>query len=1241
MFLLLSGMHGAFAQENAFVDCGLEAFQADSIVPYVGFQIPLSGNFADTTYTVDIEFPELVPISADDLVRWNIQPEEVPSWPHVESFVGVSRGNATLDVEFMPLMERDGSLFAVKSFKPVIRSAPRGTGEPGTVSPADRYTRRSVLADGKWVKIRVSETGIYKLTDKFLRSAGFSDPSKVRIFGYGGAVLPEEDIQDLPDDLPELAFMQCNGFRLFYAQGPISWTLNDKGEYRHDVNTYSDWGYYFLTDTAPGEAAVFGTVESDSTVGRVVNRFPDYYAYDPDEFSWYRSGRRMFEAYNYANGSGRTYPVSLPGIIPDSVKLFVGFSSDCAETSKLSISINDKQVANFSIPVKNKLDMAYVSDKSYLCKGVFNEDNQIRILHDRASGNGHLDYIRLNFNRKLALYGSSTLFRTDVPQSGISYCVDASNQNVQIWKMTADGSMLTVPSQYSDGRTLTMAADYLPTDRLMAVDTGGQFPEPKSMGEVSNQNLHELDSIDMVIVVPSSGRLIDQAERLAKIHREHDGLSVIVTKASTIYNEFSSGTPDATSIRRFLKMLYDRAETGSEPRYLLLMGAGAWDNRMHVSDWAGNNPDDYLLCYESYNSVSEAASYVMEDYFGLLDDSEGSKLLKEKVDVGVGRLPVLTVDQARETVDKLVSYIKGENRGAWLNRIMVLGDDGDNNQHMKDAEDAAKVLAAAVPKMDISKIYWDSYEMEVTAAGNSYPSVRRLLLEELDKGALLVNYSGHGSTEVLSHELVLNKADMAELKSPRLPFWITASCDISPFDASVECIGRSLMLNPRGGAIGMLTTTRTVYSRLNRLINMSFSKYVLASDSITGKRYTTGDALRLAKNLLVTPGSGMSDNSENKVSFVLLGDPALKLDMAEMTAVVDSFAHNPALDSTNVAMAGGVITIAGHIECDGQPVPGFRGQLTATVFDNERHLVTLDNDLTADAPFEYDYRDRVLYSGTDSVRNGSFTFTFPVPMDINYSGKTGRISFFACSSDRKMTANGIYENFTVGGTDPSMRTDTVGPEMSFYLNSPSFQYGEKVNPTPLLIADLHDESGLNTSGNGLGHDILLVIDNDPNYTYVLNNSFTSSAGDYTSGRVVFRIPSLPEGKHTMMLRAWDVMNNSTTRYLGFKVVEGLLAQLSVEATENPASDGTTFVVVHDRPGQEAVVTVNVFDTKGVLQWTGKTDLTSNEGVSTIYWNLTGSSGHVMQPGLYIFNSVVETSGSRSLSKSGKLIVVGR
>ena len=1238
LILLLCVGVGMHAQRVRFVDTGWDAMSADSVRPMSGFGVHLQGEWRDSVYQAEIEYPELVRINADDLKRWNLADGDIPEWPEVSTSIGMSHGDASLDAEFLPIIKRDGDYYAILSYKSIISSKPLAVKTPSAdTAPQERYTHSSVLSDGKWVKIRISESGIYRLSYSTLRSMGFKEPSKVRLFGYGGAVLPETDIQNLTDDLPEQPLWRGDNYVLFYGQGPVSWKRTTQG-YVHEVNTYSDWGYYFLTDGADSAGSSFVTLDTDSLQGVITDTYPDFKVYDPDEFSWYRSGRRMFESYDYASGNSKAYRFDLEGLSDDSVGVKVAFSASSSRTTTVTVSVNDAETGKISIGAMLSNEVASVSEKSFVSRGQFKERNIIKLVHDRPSGeSGHLDYILLNYNRKLALYGSSTLFRVAKAANDVSFSISGSTPDVQVWKLSADGSAGIVPSVYSDGVTTTFSASYRTDDILVAVNVKGSFPEPVKVGEVANQNLHALDSIDMVIVVPASGKLTAAAERLAAAHHAMDSLSVAVVRADMIYNEFSSGTPDATAIRRFMKMLYDRGVAGIAPRYLLLMGNGAWDNRMHVSDWAGQNPDDYLLCYESYESLSHTTSYVMEDYFGLLDDEEGRSLLTEKVDLGIGRLPVGTAAQARERVDRIIEYMSGVYAGAWCNRILVLGDDGDNNIHMQDADKVADVYQKVNPAMDVRKIYWDAYPMEVTASYNGYPTIRKLLLEHLDEGVLIVNYSGHGSTEVLSHELVMNKADMGKLKSKRLPFWITASCDIAPFDSPVESMGMNLIGNTSGGAIGMLTTTRTVYANLNGTINRSFSRYVV-SRSDNGHPNSLGDALRLAKNELVTYGVGETDRTENKIHFVLLGDPALRLAVAELTAVVDRY-NDSDTTVTGVAKAGQVVTVSGHIECNGERVSDYRGVLSSTVFDNERLITCRDNLKTADEPFSFMYRDRVLYSGTDSVRNGEFTFSFPVPMDINYSNEKGQIILFADGNDGRR-ANGVYDNFTVGGTADNLAVDSIGPDIMLYLNTPSFQYGASVNCTPMLVAELRDSSGLNTSGNGLGHDILLVIDNNPNWTWVLNSDFEQTAGDYSAGRVMFSIPELPEGRHELMLRAWDVMNNSTTVYLGFKVVSDLKPKFTIDVTASPARESTAFVITHDRPGQNAKVTLQVSSADGTLQWMTTCRDESGTGVTVVDWNLHGSSGHRMQPGLYIVRASVGTDGGGSSSASCKLVIVG-
>ena len=1226
------------AQRVGFVDSGLDLAGMDSVRPWSGFGVQLDGNWKDSVYSAEIEYPELVKITEETLGRWGIDPDDVPEWPELESSIGISRGNATFDAFFLPVIKKNGSYYAISSFKSVISSESALLASPSPVSNS-RYTRTSMLSSGKWVKIRVKESGVYKISSRMLRSMGFNDPQAVRLFGYGGAVLPETNLHNLTDDLPEQPLWLVGNDLLFYAQGPVGWKRTTKG-FEQSVNTYSDYGYYFLTDRNDGDKAQFGTMKTDTVPGTLVDKYPDVALYDPDEFSWYRSGRRMFEGYDYSTGSGRSYKFNITGIDGDSVLMNIGFSTVSSTKSQLTVYVNGTETGVINIGALGSQEVATVKESSLLSRGAFKDETQVRLVYNAGSGvNAHLDYIRLNFIRDLALYGSSTVFHATGTVRNVSFKIKDSNADVVVWRIGSDGTTEVIPSVWSDGYTVTLGANFSSKDLLVAVNPNGGFPEPQVVGEVKNQNLHGMDSVDMVIVVPASGKLMAQAERLAAAHRAIDSLRVVVVRADMVYNEFSSGTPDATALRRFMKMLYDRGDEKSSPRYLLLFGAGGWDNRMHVSAWKGNNPDDYLLCYESYNSTSHTDSYVMEDYFGLLDDTEGEKLFTEKVDIGVGRLPVITSSEASASVDKIIDYMLGKNAGAWCNKIMVLGDDGDNNTHMIDADDIAGMYESLYPAVNVRKVYWDSYKMDITASYNGYPSIRRYLLEQFDDGALIVNYSGHGSTDVLSHELVLNKTDMSDLKSPRVPFWITASCDIAPFDSPLESMGMNLICNRIGGAIGLLSTTRTVYANLNKTINRSFTRYVLAVDE-TGRRYALGDALRLAKNELVTSGVGETDLTVNKIHYVLLGDPALRLALPELTAVVDSFGG---VSSTVVgqASAGSVITVSGHIERGGVKVSDFNGELSSIVFDNERTITCFNNLKTADEPFTFKYRDRILHSGTDSVRNGEFSFTFPVPLDINYSNEKGGISLYAKSMNRAESANGFYDNFIVGGTSPGLVVDNDGPDvLKLFLNTPSFQYGENINATPYFVAELRDSSGLNTSGNGLGHDILLIIDNNPEWTWVLNSYFRQNEGDYTSGTVKFNIPELPEGKHTLMFRAWDMMNNSTTVYLGFKVVRDIEPQFSVDVTESPARENTTFVIKHDRPGQDTKVTIQVFSSDGTPQWITSTTDSSTSGVIMVQWNLHGISGHHMQPGLYFVKTSVESGGS-SGQASCKLVIMGQ
>lgn len=1234
--------HICMAAVTLFPVVDWQDMKSDTLLPYFGYKIPLDNGYADSAYSVTIEYPELRKLSDEDIERWRLQETEILEWPSVDTYISVSVKRASLDIGFVPIIIRDGDYFAFESFKLQVESEPLPVAKRADgrleILPADRYRENSVLSSGKWAKIAVSSSGVYKLSHKLLSSMGFKNPSKVRLYGYGGALLPETNIQNIVDDLPQQPLWREKDYMLFYAQGPVSWNRNYDGEYMHSQNSYSNYGYYFITETDSVTDLSFVVEATDSVIGsNVINSFPDYLLYNPDNYSWYHSGRTFYDS---DAAPIRNIPFTTTNMAEGTAIVRVSYAANGSEGSTLKISLNNTELGSkYIAPVGSNAE-ATTLETSFKVETPAADKCVVRLEYGApAAAEGRVDFITLNFNRLLKMPGASMNFRVGKMSYDASFSIEGASDDIVIWRKSSDGGMTVLPSCYKDGQLTTYSSTLKSTDEYIALNPYADFPEPiVQKGEVKNQNLHSYKNVDMVIIVPQSGKLSEQANRLADLHRDMDSLSVVVVRADEIYNEFSSGTPDATAYRRFLKMLYDRANPGEEPRYLLLFGDGAWDNRMNTSEWKGENPQDYLLCYESENSVSHIESFVMEDYFGLLDDTEGYNFLKERPDIGIGRLPVKSVAQAEIVVDKIVSYAMRKEPGVWKNNILVLGDDGDNNIHMRDADRIADKIFNADAALSVDKIYWDSYAMEVTASGNSYPSVRKELLEKLQTGALLVNYSGHGSADVLSHELVLDKGDMSELSSPALPFWITASCDITPFDSPLENIGENLMLNKNGGAIGLLTTTRTVYATMNYRINALFTEYLLKRNA-DGSANTIGDAMRLTKEMLVSGSADVQDNTENKLHFVLLGDPALKLALPEYTLVVDSFNHTAANIQGHIAQAGAVITISGHIENSmGVPVIA-DGIVYPKVYDNEQTVTTLNNAASADNPFTYQDRDRVLYSGSDSVKGGNFRFSFPVPLDINYSNQNGLILLYAELNDGKQSANGKFDNFVVGGTADNIEPDSTGPVIRMYLNTPEFRYGADVNTTPVLVAELSDKDGLNSSGNGLGHDILISIDNDPQYTYVLNNYFNSVTGDYTKGVVKFELPELPAGKHTLMLRAWDIKNNSTTAYLGFNVVEGLKPVLSVTPTENPAKENTIFVIEHDRPGDNVSMIIKVISTDGREIWSTKTTDSSGLGVCMVDWNLTDTKGAIVSPGIYMVYVMLEDEKGISHTATNKLIIV--
>lgn len=1231
----------ATALKAQFTEIDWTLFAGDTLLPRHSVMIELPDDYHMYNYTAAVEYPEFAPLSDSEIAQYRLESmrDSILSYPKATVVVGVSAKQGQLDVSFVPIVYFDGKFQRINSYKLVVNRTLDMRKSLSSIATraasANRYAENSVLNNGRWVKIAVQNSGVYKITSAQLSKMGFKDISKVRLFGYGGHIIPEKNIHLQTDDLCEIPVWRENDYLLFYANGTILWEYS-VGRFIHRQNVYSNYSYYFLNegDTPP---ISFPKENLEATSSSVYTTYPDYVLHEKEEKSMSTYGRILLDAYDYSSGRNVSYKFNIEGVATENAIIDVSFGTNATSRSTVGVTVNNVSAGSMTISEALGTEHGRISQTTFNVQSGFTDNPTIKLSHNVQDNslNGHLDYIRINFTRTLALRGSFSNFRGSDSKGNAMYKIASATNSTHVWKVTKASEITELTSSFSDG-TLSVIAPASRSEELVAVDVKGNFPTVTVIGEVRNQNLHGMEQTDMVIIVPANGDFIEPAERLAQKHRMHDGITVAVITADQVYNEFSSGTPDATAYRRLMKMLYDRATTAKEaPKYLLLFGDGLTDNRMIT--YSRRNQDDYLLTYQSENSVSATRSYVLEDYFSFLDDDEGANFLRDKADIAVGRIPAQTITEANAVVDKLIAYMNNDVAGTWQNVILLMGDDGDNNSHMEDAEEIAKIIENIPSAYMIERIYWDDYPMEVQATGDSYPMVTDAIYKCLNEGALIANYSGHGSANLFSHEQVWKASDMAALTSPHIPFWVTASCDITPFDMGDNSIGEQALLNPKGAAIGLLTTTRTVLQSYNGVINRQFMRHLMTQNP-DGTLKSVGDAMRLAKCDIISSGS---DVSENKLQFILIGDPALRLNMPQYKIVVESFNGKPAEQQGKVS-AGGTVIVEGYIaKADGTPANDFVGRISPTLFDSKEYIYTRNNKSLEVGAFDYTAYRKKLFAGSDSIVNGRFSLTLPVPLDISYSDNQGMLNLFAVDT-LGYSAQGAYNNFIVGGTASSNLNDGIGPQITMYLNTPEFIDGDEVNVTPRLYVNLFDENGINTVGTGIGHDIMAIIDNSSDYTYNLNNLFVPAVGDYRYGTVELSIDELPEGEHTLLLRAWDLFNNSSTDTLYFTVTPNLAPDLvDITVSPNPVRYGeqTYFYIKHNQPYSELDITLELFNFQGQILWKHSERAISNGAVHTVAWDVTSSGGSPIPTGVYMYRATLSSRDSSERTKTRKIIIL--
>ena len=1214
-------------------------------------------------YQVSLEYPEYEVLKSSEIKELKKLKDQIHTAIQINTHLGYSRKVGYLDIDFCPIVKQNGTYKRLVSCKINVKSS---TTAPNWVQVKEkettplRWSEKSVLAEGKWAKLRVKNEGIYQLTPAFLAKMGFNDPSKVKLYGYGGRIMEEawtfDNERQVPNDLNEVPlYRKSDGNALFFAEGTIRWTYNaSKKKWFHENNPYSKYSYYFITE---GEnPAKMETLKAEKSPAGKVSQINHYALLDHDAFGWYEGGREMYDDYDFAYGPSHTFKVMAPSHDPDTNKADVDISfsaSSPATATSVTFAHNGKTIGMMSIPKFGDFQSAYEVRKYF--KSTTSEVENLFKISVSPTNPAHLNFIRMNYVRNLSAADAPFAFSPSSTQP-VELVIPSAKEDTRLWRIGSGMKPTCEIASTLTGSTMNAIVDE-GKERYVIVNLNEKYPTPEWEGKVENQNLHgDTQAYDMVILIPESRKLAGEAERLAEVHRKLQGLRVKVVDAGEIFNEFSSGTPDATAYRRYMKMLYDRAQTEDDiPRYLLLFGDCAWDNRMISSKWSKYSPKDFLLSFEvtdgfknvgnSTFPLGEQNSYVTDDYFGWLDDNEGGDYTMNKIDLGIGRFTCYDAETAKILVDKCIDYLSNHRTGAWKNTIYILADDGNGNLHMNDAEVVVKQVETSTNHSAvIKKVYNDAYTRESTGTGHSFPTVTRLLKDAMNQGALIFNYTGHGSPDQLSHSKILKTIDFEAPSAGNLPLWIMASCEISPYDSQTHDLGRAALLNTQGGAISVMCASRSVYSNYNRILNIAYNKHLFDFDK-NGKRNTMGDALRLTKVELVTPNefNVVKDGSINKLKYVLLGNPAIPLIAPTGKVLVDSINGQQLAPADKIQFkAGSLVRFSGHVsDADGSPLHDFSGSVTATMADRLENITCKNNDGSAEDPMVFTDRTKKIFEGSDSIRNGKFSITFRIPRDISYSNDGGRITFYAVNNQKDIECHGANEQFFLNGTDASYAPDTLAPKVFLYLNDPEFPNGGITSPDPVFFAKIEDDAGINATGIGIGHDLELVIDNDQSNPIKLNENFNYSFGSYREGMVSFPLNGLEYGKHTLSFRVWDVNGNSTTQRLDFHIQDHMSNGFDVYASENPARTTTNFVTTFDCEKDETyTVNFEVFDLSGQKIWKSQNiTLAPGTGYGICPWNLTNGVGARIPAGIYLYKANIKSENNKKETKAKKIIVL--
>ncbi|MFN0174162.1 MAG: type IX secretion system sortase PorU [Saprospiraceae bacterium] len=1232
-------------------------------------------SFGDEARSLPI-FSERFAISSNSTIEVelvSIQWESHPKKPSSDdAFLGTDLEIKTLvehernqfygRVKFIPVRKAGSGYERATAFTLNVRITPLPV-PPTPASNRDGFTYTSVLSSGTVYKFGIAQNGIYKLDYAFLKNElGITDldnidPRSIRLYGNGGAMLPEKNSDARADDLLENSIQvigeqdgkfDAGDYILFYAVGPRPWIYRPHAtdpELTVRVNLYDHHAWYFIKT---GDGFGLRISEKPSVAATyITEEFDDYQRVEEEKnnllhfnSSSQGSGKRWFGDYFYQSRQ-QEYDFNFPNLVQGStarVRSEFAGRSGVSQTVRLEVGGSTFSKTISSVAVSNN-DAPYASNA--LLSGSIQPPTdafKAKIVYPEvgAQSEGWLDYIEINARRHLTMAGPILEFRDlkTLSQDFATFRLSGASGNTTIWDVTNPQTPYIQQKSQNGGVVEFGTASLGILRNFVAFTDAASFSKPeRTAGKLGPQNLHGLENLDFVIIYHPD--FFAEALRLAEHRRSYSGLDVATVDINQLYNEFSSGAKDPSAIRDFARMLLER--NPDKFKFMLLFGDASFDPKNNTNS---EDNKDFIPAFETAESFSPIDAFPSDDFYALLSPDESGSLTGA-LDIAVGRFVCKTSEEARAIVDKIVAYDKDPvTLGDWHLRTTYIADDEDGNAHINQAEKLATENGVVESWFNIGKIYFDAYQQVATSAGQRYPDAKAAINSDMFKGMLVANYIGHGGPRGLSQERVVDNNDIAGWDNPnRYPLLITATCTFGGYDDYTTLTGgEQAFLKINSGAIGLFTTVRSVYIAGNEDLTDEVQDFIF--QRVNGKYRTIGDVLKDSKNALTS-------DVRNARRFTLLGDPAMHLALPEYRVATTKInGQSVTLGQPDTLRALMPVLLEGIVtDTLGSILNNFNGRVFVTVFDKTQTLKTLGQD-PGSVIRDFKIQRNILFKGSAKVVNGIFTVNFVVPKDINYAYGKGKISYYA-ENGTPLDAAGGDENIIIGGNAGLVQDDTP-PTVQAFLNTDAFAFGGITDNNPKILVKCTDDYGMNVTGTSIGHDLTAVLDGNVLETLVLNEFYESAQDSARKGQAIYPLRNLATGRHTLHVKGWDIANNPDEGYTEFVVAEdGKAALAHVLNYPNPFTTNTYFQFEHNLAGQILDVQVSIFSVSGRLVKTIQQTITNNDSyrISTdVQWDGNDEYGDPLARGVYLYRVKIrgtDASGANSTAQSDfeKLVIL--